>query len=186
MTYFHILNTTIVYKMKFATILSFCFIIFSTLAFSQNDKAIEYNDKIVDEQSKIIVLMLEVVDMMDKDLDKCEIKRLETVKQIENSILVVEKMSSFEGNTELRGVALDLFKFYKKTFTDDYKVLLDILKKGENITEEDITTITDISNKISEAETKLDDNFAKIQYQFAQKYGFEIEENELQEEIDEM
>jgi len=172
--------------MKIPALLSLCFLIFSSIAISQNSKAIEYNDKIIDEQAKIIELTLEVVELIETDLDLCEKKRLETVKQIDNSILVVEKMGAFEGNTELRSAAIDLFKFYKKVFGDDYKVMLDILKKGENITEEDVTTITEIFSSISEEEIILDENLSRTQNLFAEKYGFQIEENELQDEIDDL
>lgn len=172
--------------MKNTLLLSFCFLMFASGLFSQNSKAIEYNDKIIDEQSKIILLTLEVVEFMDTDLDKSEKKRLEAVKQIDKSILVIEQMGAFEGNNELRSSSLELFKFYKKIFAEEYKVILDILKKGENITEEDITVISEFYNTISEEEFILDEKLEKAQGQFAEKYGFEIEENELQEEIDDL
>jgi len=172
-------------KLKFP-LLTAVLLLLSSFVQAQNTKAIDYNDKIVDEQSKIIVLTLEFVDLIDIDLNACETKRVEMVKQIETSILVVEKMGSFEGNSELRTAALNLFRFYKKVYSVEYKMFLDYLLKGEDITEEEVTELTEISTRIGEEEVVLDEAFAIAQENFAVKYGFVIEENELQDEIDDL
>lgn len=153
---------------------------------TQNSKedAIKYNDKIINEQSKIIKLTLDMVAMMDKDLEKSKQLREDIVKQCVSSVKVIEDMEPFDGDGKLRAAGLDLFNFYKKVYSNEYKTMFDILDKGENITEEDITVIQDMQTSVTLEESKLDAAFKKAQQDFAKKYGFEIAPSELQDDID--
>jgi len=168
----------------FLPLIAFSFLLLTSCNQMKTTSAIEYNDQIINEQSKVIKLTLEFVKMIDTDLDGCEAKRQEIVKQVETSIGVIEKMEPFEGNSELKNAALDLFRFYKKVYSEEYKMLLEMLTKGDEITQEDIDKITEISGQVQAEETKLDAAFSDAQSAFAKKYNVQIEENALQKDID--
>ena len=74
--------------------------------------------------------------------------------------------------------------FYKKVFQDDYMDILDIRKKGENVTDADISDMNDIVEKISKDEEEYDKAFHKAQKDFAEKNNMKLKENEMQKDID--
>lgn len=148
--------------------------------------AIDYNDKIIGEQTKIITLTMEMVKAMDSDIEKCKELRAQIEKQCDESIKVIDAMEPFAGNTKLKSAGLDLFKFYKKTYSTDYKTMFEILDKGADITPEDVTEIQDMQTRVSTEEMKLDMAFKTAQQDFAKEHGFQIAPSELQKEIDNM
>lgn len=160
------------------------FLLLQSCNLNKTTSAVEYNDKIITEQTKVIQLTLDMINYIETDLAKCEELRLEIVKQCEKSIGIIEKMEPFDGDSQLKNAALDLFKFYKQTYSVEYKKLIEILNKGEEITQEDITEITDISTDIEKKEVDLEDKFEVAQNAFAKKYNIQIQENSLQKEID--
>lgn len=150
------------------------------------DDAVEYNDYIVDLQNQIGGLILEFNEKMGaEDVTRESIqphfdKMLSTTQK---AITKVEKLKGFEGNVELRNRALELFKFYYTTFSEDYKELLDIFF-SENLDEAAIERMNVLLEKVTTNEAVYDDNYAKAQQAFAKEHNFELIENELQEELD--
>lgn len=151
---------------------------------TDSQKAIEYNDAIINEQTKIIDLTLELVEMMDTDIEKCKDIRLEIVQQCDKSLVAIKALEGFEGSEKLKNSAIDLFTFYKKIYSNEYKQLFEILDKGENITEEDLAYIENMEVDVTKQEEKYDKAFADAQQELATKFNFMIEENENQQKID--
>lgn len=148
--------------------------------------AIEFNDAIIDEQNKIIELTLQMVEYFETDLDKSEELRVIAVQQCTTSIANITKLETFKGGEKFKSSALALFTFYRDIFSDEFEKMILILKKGENITEEDLEYLTKINDEINAREVELDANMEKAQSDFAIANNFSIEENEYQDEIDEM
>jgi hypothetical protein len=144
---------------------------------------IEYNDAIVGEQTKITQKFLELINSVESDLDKCEPLRLDIIKQCDESIAVVSAMSDYNGSTRMRDAALALFHFYKEINMNEYKEMLEILKKGEEMNIDDITRLTELEQQITGRETGLDAEFQSAQQEFAAQNNIQIRENELQKEI---
>ena len=160
---------------------------FTGTASSQTfDDAVEYNDYIVDLQNQIGGLILEFNEKIGaEDVTRESIqphfdKMLATTQK---AISKVEKLKGFKGNVELRDRALELFKFYYTTFSEDYKELLDIFFSG-NLDEAAIERMSFLLEKVTTNEAVYDDNYAKAQQAFAKEHGFELIENELQDELD--
>lgn len=147
-----------------------------------------YNDKIVDYQNDIITAMLELSGSVGSDgytLEMCEEIRLKTLKIANQSIAGVNKMQAFNGNDDLRKAALQLFQFYERIISNDYKDVMEIVYK-EDVSDEDIARLEELSVKVTEDETALDLVFEEAQIAFAEKNGFDLKENELQEDIDDL
>jgi hypothetical protein len=142
----------------------------------------EYNDAIVIEQNKIIALVLEMYNSSD-DIDLAEASRLKIIEQCKKSIDIVGAMEPYDGNTDLRDAAINLFKFYKDIASVEFKRLIELLNK-EELTDVDYEEIDVIDMNVSSRETPLDEAFAKAQRDFSNKYNLTLEKNEYQDAID--
>ena len=147
---------------------------------------LEYNDSIIDEQNKITEFMLESGNCLDSDFSSCDALRMKTITQCNTSISIVEDMPGYEGNTRLRDAAMALFIFYKEMNESEFKDMIEIIMKGDAITEEDIAMLTVLEEQVSLKEALLDEELDQAQQEFARDFGFDIGVNEMQEEIDNM
>jgi hypothetical protein len=145
---------------------------------------VEYNDTIIKEQAKIIELMFDLVAKIETDLDGCEAVRLKTIVQCDSSIQLVSKMEPFDGDASMRNTALDLFKFYKKAYENEYKEMIEILQLKDKITSDDMARMTSLNDELAKKETSLDSSFQGAQAAFAKKNNIIIEDNKLQKKID--
>ena len=171
--------------MKLITSLLFIgIILFPSCNGSKKMTAVEYNDSIIEEQSKVIKLTIELVKNMDIDLVACEKNRVDIVKQCDSSLVILKQLEPFNGNLQFKSSAVKLFEYYKKVYSTDYKTLLEILNKGEDLTEEDVDQISLIADKVEKEEGRIEDIFIEAQKEFAKQNNIRIEENELQKEID--
>lgn len=176
--------------MKNKIISIFCAVLFVFIfQFCDNKKneAIEYNDKIVGEQMSIVNKMIEFTQTFQDVIPEVMDSKLTELKlQIQNSLDVLNAMEAYEGDSELLNAAKDLFKFYQKMADNEFKEMLNILKKGESITEQDYFHLIDMQEIISQQEAVYDQNMATAQSNFAKKYDIKIENNTVQEKINNM
>lgn len=166
------------------TLLTLSFIFLQSCKPEKTMTAIEYNDAIINEQTKITQLTLDLIKSLETDLDKCEEIRLATVTQCDTSIAVIKRIENFEGGEAFKNSALDMIQFYKDVYSKEFKDMIVLLKKGENITPEDINSFTEMNENISSREKALEATFKKAQTEFAAKNNFTIGENALQKDID--
>lgn len=145
---------------------------------------VEYNDAIVSEQSKITEKFLSLMNIVETDLDQCEPLRLDIIKQCNESISIVSAMSDYNGSNRMRDAALALFHFYKEINMNEYKEMLDILRKREEMTMDDMTRLRELEQQITTREIPLDVEFQSAQQEFATQNNIQIRENGLQKEID--
>lgn len=166
------------------TLLTLSFVLLQSCKPEKTMTAIEYNDAIIGEQSKIIQLTLDLVKSIETDLDKSEEIRLRTVVQCDSSIAVINRIESFEGGEALKSSALDMIQFYKDVYSNEFKTMIVLLRKGEDITPEDINTFTKINEEVTQREQALQLTFNNAQSEFAKKNNIAIGENALQKDID--
>ncbi len=159
------------------------FLLFLSCA-TNSQKAVEFNNLVINEQQRISELAIKLVDTMRSDISKCKEIRLDIVKQCDESLAAIKKLKGFEGSERMKNAAIELFSFYKKIYSNEYKQMFDILDKGENITEEDLAFIQQMEVEVTKQEEKLDKEFADAQQELATKFNFQMEENENQEKID--
>jgi hypothetical protein len=148
--------------------------------------AVEYNDYIVDLQNQISGLIIEFNEKIGEPGATRESIQPHFDKMLlttEGVISKIEKIKGYEGNVELRNTATELFKFYYKTFSVDYKALLDVLFL-ENLGEEEIAKMTVILERVTADEAVVDANFSKAQQAFAKQHNIELKKNEFQDDLD--
>jgi hypothetical protein len=147
--------------------------------------AVAYNDYIVNKQDAVIKLIMQFAQESQTDLNKADQTIDKAVVNVDQTIKDIEGMPEWKGNTTLRDDAISLFKFYKKTFSEDYKRIIAMQKDGE-VTNEEAKENEQIVSRITNAEAQMDAQFKNAQREFASKNGFRIGENEMQGKIDEM
>jgi len=149
--------------------------------------AIEYNDYIVEQQNSIASAMFIFNEGLNSAsaTEESASENLEGLKAAtKNGLANVQKLSKFEGNSELRDATIDLFSFYQLTFADEYATLVGLLFK-EDFNEDTMAEMELLLTKITEREKSFDEKFASAQKAFAAKYGFELSTNEWQEKLNE-
>ncbi|MCC6702840.1 MAG: hypothetical protein IT221_15015 [Fluviicola sp.] len=148
--------------------------------------ATEYNDYIVGLQNRIGEKMISFnteVSSVGATFESVNVELKALVEETEKVIKEIEKLPAFEKNTSLRNAAKDLFLFYEKTIKEDYTKMINLIYNTD-LTEEDLAQLQAILDKVTNDEKVIDERFQSEQQQFAAKYGFTLEENELQEQLD--
>ena len=168
----------------FISLLTISFLLLQSCNSKPTMTPVEYNDTIIKEQAKIIELMFDLVAKIETDLDGCEAVRLKTIVQCDSSIQLVSAMEPFDGDASMRNTALDLFKFYKKAYENEYKEMIEILQLKDKITPDDMARMTSLNDELAKKETSLDSAFQGAQAAFAKKNNIIIEDNKLQKKID--
>lgn len=149
---------------------------------------VQYNDSIVGIQGKIIKAILDLSATFEtRNPAEMDAKYNTLKKVIDEAIGNVTKMEEFDGSTELRDAAKELFEFYKSVVGKEYAEMITILKKKDtDVTEADVKRIDEISADISKREKVLDEKFAAAQEKFAKDHNIQIKENDLQKDINKM
>lgn len=148
--------------------------------------ATDYNNTIVGEQGKIVNKMLDMTAKINNNQFKAALDELDgAIAQCDSSIATVTKLGAFEDDSKFHDAALDLFKFYKKILSNEYRKMLEILNK-EDISMEDVAEIDNLTKNIEGEEAKYDNAMQNAQEEFAKKHDVKITDNSLQEKIDKM
>jgi len=149
-----------------------------------SDQAVAYNDRIIGLQTRIVQSMIDFsksFDTADKSLmDK---KHAQLVSTIEGVIKEAQAIEGFDGSTEFRDAAVEMFSFYDSIAKKEYKEIMDILNK-ETPGDNDLTRINEIVVSISQREEALDKKFQGIQQAFARKHNIMLTDNKMQKQID--
>lgn len=172
--------------MKYALTIFLLFVVFTTNAQKSFKTAISYNDYIVEQQTAIGLKILDFNKVVNVTVnyDTLMMALKEIDKTIDKSLKNLKNTIAFEKETELKTSALNLFQFYKRIMNNEYKEMIKILSKGE-YSEEDSAKMSEILDKVVKDENAFDATFLDAQKKFAEKYGFTLQESELQEKIDE-
>jgi hypothetical protein len=99
------------------------------------------------------------------------------LKTTDSAINVVDSLQGFEGNTELKDAALNLFKYYKRNEEKEFPMEALILKKLE-LTDDDRATLAEIADRMLAEEMPLRQSFTNAENKMAKKYNFKLEKPE--------
>jgi hypothetical protein len=167
-------------------ILLFTFAVLSNSKAQNFSTPVEYNDYIVNSQNELIELLLvfnEEVSADGAEEDSLLLLADQMTLKAKSLVSKVQAMSDYEGNWDLRNSALELFQFYERTFSNEYREMIKLIFAPE-LDEATLTKLNEILEKVTNAEAYYDNKFAEAQQAFAKKHNIELIENELQEEVD--
>lgn len=149
--------------------------------------AIAYNDYIIEQQNSVgaaIVTFNEVMSLENTNKETIQPYYDVLILSSQEALVNLTKMPDYEGNSELRDAAIDMFKFYERTFRLDYSEMINLVFK-ENLDEETMNAINALLEKITNEEMPYDERFATAQSNFSITHGFQLIENDLQEDLNE-
>lgn len=158
----------------------------SSCNLNSSSGALDYNNVIVDEQTKILEMFVAFTELQGDQLNELDKARLKIIDQCTASLTVLERLSDYEGNIRFRDAAIELFRFYRMTCENAYKEMIDILRKGEEITEVDLKRLEEINASVEAREVVLDNALQAAQEEFTGKYNISLQKTEMQDKIDEM
>lgn len=149
--------------------------------------AIEYNDFIIGQQEKVIKTVLKMSDVMNVtpiNNEDLKARYNDFGMECKKALDTIKTMDEFNGNKAFRDESIKLFEFYYEIYQKDYKELIDILVKGDNISEADVNRMKEIQESITKRENVRDGAFANAQNKFAAENNMQIIPNAVQNEID--
>ena len=148
--------------------------------------ALEYNNYIIDRQKKIVEGIKSYADALqistdagDKELDK-------VIGVVSTSLTDVQGMPAYNNDSAFRDAAIDLLAFYKKSFSRDFKEMLEIRKKIQDSTQtdNDMQRFNEIKDNVSKTEGPLDEKMKEAQGRFAKNNKLDLSDSSVQDEID--
>lgn len=161
------------------------FVLFMAIGCGPKMTAGDYNNAIVGEQNKIIRLFLDLgMAVRVFDMEKADSIRNEAITQCNISLSELKNLPPFGNDARFRDKAVALVSFYDQILNNEYKEMLDILRKGEAIDVSDFNRLEEIQAKISEEENALDSQLEALQQEFASKHGISTTENHLQKDLE--
>ncbi|MDD2413114.1 MAG: hypothetical protein PHR79_09405 [Bacteroidales bacterium] len=127
----------------------------------------EYNNYIVDLQLETIKSIMMFSDACAEGVpQQMEFTYQDFQSQAVLSFEKIKKLGDFNGSTELRDAAIDLFGFYVEISQNEYKQILDILLKREYSEQDDII-VDSLITIVGEKEETHDSAFENAQEKFA-------------------
>lgn len=148
--------------------------------------ALQYNNYISNKQKVIINLFIRYAESNKvNDFTKLEAILDTAAATTVRYIADIEGMPAWKGDSAFRDNAVMLFRFYNKTFNNDYRSIVNMQKDG-TVTVEEQGTYNELATTLTSTEGRLDANLKRAQQAFAQKNGFRTERIAQQDQINEM
>jgi hypothetical protein len=155
-------------------------------SFSQtNTEAIKFNDDLVNLQNQIgekIILFNSIVGADNATFETVNPVLNDLKNVVSDVLLKAENLKAYDNNLELKNAFLELFRFYNRTVNNEYKEIVKIIFVDEKM---DVDRVNLLIEKVISEESILDAKFKSVQNAYALKYGFTLEENQIQDKIDE-
>jgi hypothetical protein len=139
-------------------LLLFSFVILSNVKAQTFSTPVAYNDYIVNSQNELIDLLLVFNDQVSADdAEKKNLLALthEMTLKAKSLVAKVEAIADYEGNWDLRNSALELFRFYVKTFSTEYREMIELIFVAE-LDEATLAKLNVILEKVTTEESFYD------------------------------
>ena len=143
---------------------------------------VEYNDFIIDQQNAIIKRMIKLPATFDSGTDaEIRIQFDSLVRQSDISLLQIQKLTDYQGDSSVKLKAEKLFGFYNQIFHDEYRKMVEIFLKGDNASPADVAELNKIVKDVRVREKALNQALTEAQVKFSKKFGFEFSENAVED-----
>ncbi len=139
-------------------LLLFSFVILLNVKAQTFSTPVAYNDYIVNSQNELIDLLLVFNDQVSADdAEKKNLLALthEMTLKAKSLVAKVEAIADYEGNWDLRNSALELFRFYVKTFSTEYREMIELIFVAE-LDEATLAKLNVILEKVTTEESFYD------------------------------
>ncbi len=148
--------------------------------------ALQYNDYIIGKQKAVVMDMTNYGKAAQINADSAEGLLNSTINNITHSLGDITGMPAYNGDSSFRDAAIELFSFYKKSFSTDFKEMLEINRKIEkdSYTDSDIERFKQIEENIGRKESPLDAKLKDVQTRFAKANKLTLNNPEVANQAD--
>lgn len=167
-----LLTLNLIYMKKVFGLLSLVIVMMLVACGPTPEQAAAYNDKIIDEQIAIVDKIDALVESyqyyVPADMDAAYSSAM---NQVTTGITNVTALEDFDGKTEFKDAALELFNAYKTVLESEHREMVQIYKIPDEQFTEDHYSKWD--NLAKQADSKMEEafnKFGKAQDDFAAKY----------------
>jgi hypothetical protein len=148
--------------------------------------ALEYNDYIIKNQKEVINVVLDFVKVAETSIDSANTILDNGMITADEAVKNIEGMPPYKGDSTFRNAAINSFRFYRQVLGDEYKEMLAIRRKGQDMTSDDLNRVQVILDELGKREEKYDKAFHNAQVEFAKENNLRLSSNEMQEKIDKL
>jgi hypothetical protein len=143
-----------------------------------------YNNYIIDNQAYIVEKNIRFVKALERNdtEDKAGAAYTELKEQTQHSLDSLERLCPFNGNTEFKASAIELFKFYQEAWTQ-YETLIGIKDKKERVKNYEKVK-THFNEIYAKKEKELEDKFITAHTNFSNEYMLHVRKTPLHEKLD--
>lgn len=132
-----------------------------------------YKNYIIDRQSSILSSLLklnEQIDALEADSVQFVYQNLLTVS--DSAFLDISMLSAYDGDSLLVNQSRTLFRFYRNVFRKEYKRMIEIFMKQDNVTTDELHELSDLIQQIKNMERIHDSTFTSAITLFENKHIF--------------
>ena len=145
----------------------------------------QYNDSVIGFQEKVIRKVLDFSQgFQNLTPEQKESKFNDVLVEIDQSIIGLQKLGDFFGNSKLKNTCIVWMNFYKSAFENEYKEIIFITNKQQNdISDADIIRMNDLQKSVAQRELKVHKDFVVVQEEFYKQFDIKGEQNQLDKEV---
>jgi len=135
--------------------------------------AVEYNDFLVKQQKEVLNTQtafseaINALDFSPNSDSNLTYKFREFGKATKIALDTVNKMDSWNNNTQFRDDAIKMFKFWNDAYKKEYKEMINLLLKGQDLTPEDQDRMNKVGADVDAKEQGFINTFLESQKKFA-------------------
>lgn len=154
-----------------------CSLLFSILSCntkgttSNGMTAEDYHNVIVDQQNLVFDQIFEMFELIEADIALAETERIKLIKMCDEAVEAIQALPSFNGDSEFRDVALEVFTFYQGISANEYKQMLEGLMSDDDT---QIMNVLKLEEEINLKEIALDAKLRGAQSKFASKNSLRL------------
>ena len=144
----------------------------------------DYNDYIISRQTRVIRNIIELSNLIEQHPDTAAVYLTKYARQTDTLISELRGMPPFKTDSAFRDAAIRSFTFYRTLFNEHYPRLLKVKMQGDTNTEEGISEIMEVMDKVKREEEQLDKQLHRTQRDFAERFDMKMRPNAIQKEME--
>ncbi len=147
------------------------FVVFFGCNLFEQRSAVKFNNAIVGAQINMVREMTDLNSYFPtRDTGRMSLQLVIWERTIDSGITILENLKDLKGGNEFKIAAYRLFKFYKRTATNEIHQKIKIFKKPV-IDDDDLQILESARERLTLEETPLNEEFVEAQKEFAKKYN---------------
>ncbi len=143
----------------------------------------DYNEYIIGRQTKVIRNIIDLGNRIEVSPDTAYALLDRFTAETDSVMGDIKGMPPFRSDSAFRDAAIRSFAFYKTLFNEHYRRILKIRMRGDDATEEGVSELMEVMEKIKREEEMLDKQLHNAQTEFATKYEMKMRPSAIQKEI---